>query len=96
MQFTFTPEETDLPKRPPRLPESRTPPDWKGADEYGRTDDVVFERHMRRRLIERDWLTMAWPREYGGQDASSVKMSIFAEEMMYHEAPSEQMPLRGS
>ena len=25
------------------------PPDWKGADEYGRTDDVVFERHMRRK-----------------------------------------------
>ena len=44
---------------------------------------------MRRRLIERDWLTMAWPREYGGQDASNVKMAIFAEEMMYHEAPGK-------
>ena len=44
---------------------------------------------MRRRLIERDWLTMAWPREYGGQDASSVKSAIFAEEMMYHEAPGK-------
>ena len=32
---------------------------------------------------------MAWPREYGGQDASSVKSAIFAEEMMYHEAPGK-------
>ena len=44
---------------------------------------------MRQRLIERGWLTMAWPREYGGQDASNVKMAIFAEEMMYHEAPGK-------
>ena len=44
---------------------------------------------MRRRLIDKEWLTMAWPREYGGQDASSVKSAIFAEEMMYHEAPGK-------
>ena len=32
---------------------------------------------------------MAWPREYGGQDASNVKSAIFAEEMTYHEAPGK-------
>ena len=89
MHFTFTPEETAFRQDLREFLKAELPPDWKGADEYGRTDDVVFERHMRRRLIERDWLTMAWPREYGGQDASNVKMAIFAEEMMYHEAPGK-------
>ena len=89
MHFAFTPEETAFRQNLRDFLKTELPPDWKGADEYGRTDDVVFERHMRQRLIERDWLTMAWPREYGGQDASNVKMAIFAEEMMYHEAPGK-------
>ena len=89
MHFTFTPEETAFRQELREFLKAELPPDWKGADEDGRTDDVVFERHMRRRLIEKEWLTMAWPREYGGQDASSVKSAIFAEEMMYHEAPGK-------
>ena len=89
MHFTFTPEETAFRQDLREFLNAELPPDWKGADEDGRTDDVAFERHMRRRLIEKDWLTMAWPREYGGQDASNVKSAIFAEEMMYHEAPGK-------
>ena len=89
MHFTFTPEQTAFRQDLRAFLKAELPPDWKGADEDGRTDDLAFERHMRRRLIERDWLTMAWPREYGGQDASSVKSAIFAEEMTYHEAPGK-------
>ena len=96
MKFQFTPEETAFRQDLRAFLKAELPPDWKGADEYGRTDDVEFERHMRRRLIERDWLTMAWPREYGGQDASNVKMAIFAEEMMYHEAPARMALASGS
>ena len=89
MHFTFTPEETAFRQELREFLKAELPPDWKGADEDGRTDDVEFERYMRRRLIDKEWLTMAWPREYGGQDASSVKSAIFAEEMMYHEAPGK-------
>ena len=89
MHFTFTPEQTAFRQDLREFLKAELPPDWKGADEDGRTDDVAFERHMRRRLIEKEWLTMAWPREYGGQDASNVKSAIFAEEMMYHEAPGK-------
>ena len=89
MHFTFTPEETAFRRDLREFLKAELPPDWKGADEDGRTDDVEFERHMRRRLIEKEWLTMAWPREYGGQGASSVTSAIFAEEMTYHEAPGK-------
>ena len=89
MHFTFTPEQTAFRQDLRAFLKAELPPDWKGADEDGRTDDVEVERHMRRRLIEKDWLTMAWPREYGGQDASNVKAAIFAEEMTYHEAPGK-------
>ena len=89
MHFTFTPEQTAFRQDLRAFLKTELPPDWKGADEDGRTDDLAFEQNMRRRLIEKDWLTMAWPREYGGQDASNVKSAIFAEEMTYHEAPGK-------
>ena len=89
MKFEFTPEETTLQKDLRDFLKAELPTGYRGADEYGRSEDIEFERYMRQRLIERGWLTMAWPREYGGQDASNVKMAIFAEEMMYHEAPGK-------
>ena len=87
MDFRFTKEEETFQQELRELLKAEIPSDWKGTDAYGKTDDVAFEQHMRRRLIERGWLTMAWPEEYGGQNASNVKMAIFADEMMYHEAP---------
>ena len=89
MHFTFTPDESTFQKDLRAFLKSELPPDWKGADEDGRTDDVELERHIRQGLIDRNWLTMAWPREYGGQDTSNVKSAIFAEEMTYHEAPGK-------
>ena len=89
MHFTFTPDQSAFRRDLRAFLKSELPPDWKGADEDGRTDDVQLERHIRRGLIDRHWLTMAWPREYGGQDASNVKSAIFAEEMTYHEAPGK-------
>lgn len=38
---------------------------------------------LAQRLRERGWLTMAWPREYGGLGASHLRQMIFAEEMSY-------------
>ena len=89
MHFTFTPDESAFQRDLRSFLKAELPPDWKGADEDGRTDDVELERHIRRGLIDRNWLTMAWPRQYGGQDASNVKSAIFAEEMAYHEAPGK-------
>ena len=89
MHFTFTPDQSAFRRDLRAFLKAELPPDWKGADEDGRTDDVELERRVRRGLIEKGWLTMAWPREYGGQDASNVKSAIFAEEMTYHEAPGK-------
>ena len=33
-------------------------------------DRYAMEREFRRKLAERGWLTMSWPREYGGQERS--------------------------
>ena len=38
-------------------------------------------------LAERQWLTMAWPTEYGGLGASFWQQLVMNEEMAYHRAP---------
>src|SRR5262249_58216984 len=39
-----------------------------------------------RKIAERGWTGMQWPREYGGQARSRVDMCIFYEEMNYARA----------
>ena len=40
-----------------------------------------------KKLAERGWLTMHWPREYGGQGVSPVVQMLFREEMVYWGLP---------
>jgi len=44
---------------------------------------VEFER----KLGAKGWLTMAWPKEYGGLGASHMQQLIFREELSYFRAP---------
>jgi alkylation response protein AidB-like acyl-CoA dehydrogenase len=45
-------------------------------------------RIFAKQLQERGWLTLAWPKEYGGQGASHIRQMIFHEECAYHGAPT--------
>jgi len=53
-------------------------------------DDEAWARGLEfaKRLQERGWLTLAWPKEYGGQGASHIRQMIFNEECAYHGAPT--------
>ncbi len=86
MEFRFTPEEETFREELRAFLAQELPPGWTGSldDE---DEDWDFTLKMRRRLAEKGWLTMAWPREYGGQGASHMKQVIFAEEMTYQRAP---------
>ena len=69
------------------------PQGWAGSgDEYDEHDaNWNFTVSMRKKLAAKGWLTMAWPSEYGGQDASRMMQVIFAEEMAYHRAPGRDI-----
>lgn len=86
MEFRFTLEEEAFRDELREFLTQELPPGWTGSldDE---DEDWDFTLKMRRRLAEKGWLTMAWPREYGGQGASHMKQVIFAEEMTYQRAP---------
>ena len=50
-------------------------------------DRYAMEREFRRKLAERGWLTMSWPREYGGQERSYEEQYLFQEALNYVGAP---------
>ena len=46
------------------------------------------ERQFTKVLAEHGWLTMAWPKEYGGNGASAIEQMIFKEEAAKRAAPT--------
>src|SRR5215213_563447 len=85
MDFRFTPEQEafrtevrDFARR-----------EWRGDDGGEGVDRSAFDRQtqFRKKLAERGWLTRAWPREWGGLEASHLDQAIYSEEMALAGAP---------
>ncbi len=54
---------------------------------YGSDEGWKFHRYIQKKLAEKGWLTMAWPKEYGGRDAPIIEQLIFNEVHGYYRAP---------
>jgi 3-oxocholest-4-en-26-oyl-CoA dehydrogenase alpha subunit len=74
VDFAFTPAEEALRREVRTFLQSV--PRTKGPDDED-SPNVAFERA----LAANGWLTMAWPREYGGRGASQMDQLIFKEEL---------------
>jgi len=53
---------------------------------YETDEGFAFTLYMRKKLVEKGWLVMAWPKEYGGRDASVTEQLLFSEAFAYHGA----------
>ncbi len=89
MEFRFTAEQESLRSELRDFLRQELPRDWKVEnDREAMTDEeFAYSQAFARRLGERGWLTMAWPREYGGRSATHLEQVIFAEEMARAGAP---------
>ena len=88
MRYTFTQEDEEFRQELRDWIRNEIPVNfekWHGVNEAG--DDFEYGLKIRRKLAKKGWLTMAWPKEYGGQGASYMKQVIFNEEMSYHRMP---------
>jgi alkylation response protein AidB-like acyl-CoA dehydrogenase len=54
---------------------------------YDSEEGFQFHRQMMRELAKKGWNVMAWPKEFGGQEAPVSEQVLFAESMAYHGAP---------
>lgn len=92
MDFRFTPEQEALRKEFEEFFQEvmRDAPEGWGAGLEGfvaSDEGWNFHRHVHRKLAKRGWLTLAWPKEYGGQALSVIDQLIFSEVRGYHRAP---------
>jgi alkylation response protein AidB-like acyl-CoA dehydrogenase len=85
MDFRFTPEQ-DAFRAEVRAFMQR---EWSPLAEEAEAEREGFIHNQRfaERLAENGWLTMAWPKEYGGQGADYITQTIFREESSYFRAP---------
>ena len=94
MDFAFTPQEETFRTELRGFLTQELPPDhWRLQSD--REEDQAGSREFRRafvkKLAARGWLTLHWPKEYGGLGASPMQQLIFSEEMSYHAAPTGGM-----
>jgi alkylation response protein AidB-like acyl-CoA dehydrogenase len=92
MDFTLTPEQLAFKKEAEDYFKELmkdAPPGWIGG-----LEDVLSEEHLswvrsiHKKLVEKGWLVLPWPKEYGGQDAPVITQLIFNESFGYHRVPS--------
>src|SRR4051812_37324530 len=89
MDFRFTPEQEALRGELRGFLATELPTGWQVENdrEAMSSEQFAYAQAFAHKLGERGWLTMQWPREYGGRAVSHIEQVIFAEEMAYAGAP---------
>src|SRR5690349_1610722 len=86
MDFDFRPEEKEFRNSVREFLKQELPDWWHGL--FAEDDRVpALTREICEKLAARGWLTITWPREYGGGGANEWMQAIVREEMWAHGEP---------
>ena len=99
MDFAFTEQEQVLRREIERFVENEVPRDWIGhgmEEQYSTDEGWAACQQVARKLAEKGWLTMSWPKEYGGRDATNVEAFLYRELMSYYRVPGADMGIGGT
>jgi alkylation response protein AidB-like acyl-CoA dehydrogenase len=91
VEFKFTSEDDAFRQELRNFVQRELPANWEGGGRWPEEWDWEFTKEMRQKLAQKGWLTMHWPKEYGGQDASPVRSAIYNEELAYLRAPGRDI-----
>ncbi len=97
MDFMFGEKEEKLREEIREFVKQEMPPGYSSGtlEEEHSDDDWEFAMSMSKKLAKRGWLTMSWPKEYGGMGASHFEQLVFAEEVGYWGIPGTTMGISG-
>ncbi len=96
MDFRFTPEEEAFREEVCSFARNELPPDWLGAEEEYTPEVWPLTQATSPKLGQRGWLSLGWPRDYGGQEASLTTQLVFQEEATYWGIPGSGMGIGGT
>ena len=103
MDFAFSEREETFRREVEDFVEKELPADWVEKSIYwpaGYGTLTQFEEpgpqieQFTRRLGEKGWLTISWPKEYGGAGLGYMEQAIFHERMSYYRAPAGEIATR--
>jgi alkylation response protein AidB-like acyl-CoA dehydrogenase len=89
MNFDFSPEELSFQREVEAFLAANASPDVMDAnpEQLSQTVDTPAKRAFMRKLAERGWLGMSWPKQYGGQEKSGIYDFILTESLSRWGAP---------
>jgi alkylation response protein AidB-like acyl-CoA dehydrogenase len=89
VNFDFSPEEQAFEREVIAFIEANTSSDVMDSqpEQLSQTVDSPSKRAFMRKLSEKGWLGMSWPKEYGGQDLSGIYDFILTEALSRAGAP---------
>jgi alkylation response protein AidB-like acyl-CoA dehydrogenase len=92
LDFTFSPEEQAFRQEVAEFLEKEGPREWHKKkvsffDMSGQENWIATHREMSEKLGARGWLSMHWPKEYGGQGLSPFYRVILREELARYHSP---------
>ena len=90
MDFRFPPDVEAFREEVRAFIREELPASWDGISAYGGDEgegggDLM--RGIAKKLAQKKWLAMAWPKEYGGLGAPHMQQLVYNEEMSYHSVP---------
>ena len=86
MDFDFRPEEKQFREDVQAFLKQELPDWWRGL--FSEDDRVTgLTRQICEKLAARGWLTISWPREYGGAAENEWKQAVIREEMWANDEP---------
>ena len=68
---------------------------WLLLEEESRDEDWKLAMSISKKLAQKGWLVMAWPKEYGGRGASYWEQMVYGEECGYWGIPGVAMGVSG-
>jgi len=98
MDFKFGEKEEALRKDIRKFVEEEFPPGWfclVPDEEESSNESWELAMSTAKKLSQRGWLTIAWPKEYGGQGASLWEQLVYNEEVGYWGIPGTMMGISG-
>ena len=92
MDFLFTRQDEGFRSELAAFIDRELPWDWRALDiDAEEPEHAALIQQFRKKLARQGWLTMAWPREYGGRAAPHMRQLVFNEEAAYHRVPATGM-----
>lgn len=91
MEFGFTPEQEAFRQEVREFIAQYPPESFPAQSEDSGYGTGKWSWEYARKLGERGWLSLVWPREYGGMRRPIMELLVMLEELAYHKAPLESL-----